>query len=74
MKKFFSKLLESESDHNSDMFTIEEIKEIEKIHTKIGGMFPYLKTTNPKIQNLLYFFEKWIHKKVCQTQFGADLL
>ena len=61
-------------DHNSEVLTIDEIREIEKIHMKIGGMFPYVKEVNPKIQNLLQFFEKWIHEKMSKTKFGIDLL
>lgn len=61
-------------DHNSELLTIDEIKEIERIHMKIGGMFPYIKEVNPKIQNLVYFFEKWICKKISKTKFGIELL
>jgi len=51
-------------DHNSEKLTLDEIRKLEQIHMRIGGMFPYVIEVNTKIQELLNFFEDWTKQKI----------
>lgn len=51
-------------DHKSEYLTYDEIKKLENIHMRIGGMFPYIVEVNKKIQELLDFFADWAKQKI----------